>query len=187
MAATRAKSQDNSPKKLDSAFGWCCHCAIFLHGVFSRDVVLKEKAFWILLGQGIPFPCILKWKTVNIWINHHFCNYPLPSLWRKSEFGWVCSTQVLLCCLMNPCFCARSGCSSSALLCACTHWCVRCSPSKGTPRWELLPSWDACLGVRLVLPSSHSGPCFSMEDAINDAKLQPRRPQQAVWRHSCGC
>lgn len=71
MTAARAESKESSPKKLHSALGRSCHCAVFLNGVFSRDVVLEEKAFWILLGQGIPFPCILKWKVITIWISHH--------------------------------------------------------------------------------------------------------------------
>lgn len=181
MAAARAESQESSPKKLHSAFGGRRHCAIFLHSVFSRDVVLKEKAFWILLGQGIPFSCILSlWKCISIWSSHHgkistktilwskcLSNSPLPDK-CQSEFGWECSTKILQCCLMSPCLCARrSGSSSSALLCACSPCQVRHS----------CPILRQFLTVRLVRPCSHSSPFSSMEyhAKFNNIKLQVQR------------
>lgn len=164
MAVPRAERQESSPKKLHSAFGGCCHCAIFLHGVFSRDVVLKEQAFWILLGQGIPFPCILSWKFINIWINHHgkistetiflskcLFNSPLPDK-CQAEFRWECGTQILQCCLMNPWLCARrSGSSSSAQLWVWSHCQVRHSCHSDPPP-KASPILRRILRVILVLP-----------------------------------
>lgn len=187
MAAARAESQESSPKKLHSAFGGCRHCAIFLHSVFGRDVVLKEKAFWILLGQGIPFPCILSlWKCISIWTSHRGKISTKPILWSKclsksplpdkcqSEFGWECSTQILQCCLMNPCLCARrSGSSSSALLCMYSPCQVRHScHSDLTPKAS--PILRQLLTVRVVRPCSHSSPFSSIEyhTKFNNIKLQ---------------
>lgn len=62
-------------------------------------------------------------------------------------------------------------------VCVCTHYHVRCS-CHSDPTLKASPMLRCLLEVRLVLPCSRSGPCFSMEDGINDTKLQPQRPSK---------
>jgi len=88
---------------------------------------------------------------------------------------------------MNSCLCGRRiGSSSSALLCACTCYHERWS-CHSDPTLKASTILRCLLEVRPVLPCSCSGLCFSMEDAINNTKMQPQGPQQDGWRHFCGC
>lgn len=56
----------HTPKESDSAPGGGHHGTIILNCVFSRDVVLQEQTFWVLLLQGIPFSCVLSLDKIHI-------------------------------------------------------------------------------------------------------------------------